>query len=251
MKWLDKLYQRNEVTFAIVWIVAYVLIASFADGASLDLGVQKCITAPALVLMSAVLFGWVVHAGLKERFGLCAPVAPAVRMLFYLPLVVIASRKIWFGVTMNVSAIEAIFYVVSMLCVGFLEEMIFRGFLFRGMAKDNVNTAVVVSALTFGIGHIVNLFNASGQDIALTLTQVVFAIIIGFVMVFVFLKSGSLWPCIAFHGVINSLSAFENEAAELAVFGSELGVMLFVLAVAAVAGGGYLVYLAKQPTVMK
>ena len=34
MKLLDKLYEKSHMTFAIAWIVAYVLAASVADGIS-------------------------------------------------------------------------------------------------------------------------------------------------------------------------------------------------------------------------
>ncbi|MDO5117372.1 MAG: CPBP family intramembrane metalloprotease [Eggerthellaceae bacterium] len=249
MKLLDRLYQRNEIAFAIIWIVAYVVIASFADSASRELGIEKCVTAPVLAIMSIVLWAWVGHAGLKHKYGLVAPITPATRMLLYLPLIIIALYRFCFGATMKYPVPETAFFIVSMLCVGFLEEMIFRGLLFRGMAKDNLTAAIIVSAITFGIGHIVNVFNASGQDLIETLVQVAFAIIIGFVMVFVLLKSGSLWPCIIFHGVYNSLSAFSDEAAQIATLGSEFNVILFVLGLAVVVGGGYLAYLAKLPSV--
>ena len=44
--------------------------------------------------------------------------------------------------------------------------MTFRGLLFTAIAKDNVKSAVVISSVTFGIGHIINLFNGSGMDLA-------------------------------------------------------------------------------------
>lgn len=249
MNLLDRFYRRNEITFAIIWIVAYIVIASLADSASRELGIQKCVTAPALAIMSIILWAWVSHAGLKQKYGLRAPITPATRMLLYLPLLIIAFYRFFFGAAMNYSSLETALFIVSMLCVGFLEEMIFRGLLFRGMAKDNTTAAIIVSAITFGIGHIVNVFNASGQDLIETLVQIAFAIIIGFVLVFVLLKSGSIWPCIIFHGIYNSLSAFSDEAAAIAMLGSELNVILFVLGLAIVVGGGYLIYLAKLPSV--
>ena len=52
---------------------------------------------------------------------------------------------------------EIVFYILTMLNIGFIEEIIFRGFLFKMMEKDNVKTATAVSSITFGIGHIINL----------------------------------------------------------------------------------------------
>jgi membrane protease YdiL (CAAX protease family) len=105
-----------------------------------------------------------------------------------------------------------------MICVGFLEEIIFRGFLFKGMAKKNVKSAIIVSSITFGIGHIVNLLN--GQPLLETLLQIIFALAVGFVLVTLFYKGKSLIPCIAFHSINNSLSAISNDEASLKVFGT-------------------------------
>ena len=96
-----------------------------------------------------------------------------------------------------------------MINIGFIEEIIFRGFLFKMMEKDNLKSAVIVSSLTFGIGHIINLFN--GADLVTTLFQVCYAISIGFLFVIIFYKSGSLLPCIITHSLVNSLSIFNVE----------------------------------------
>ena len=100
-----------------------------------------------------------------------------------------------------------------MFCVGFLEEMIFRGFLFKAMAKDNIKSAIIVSSVTFGIGHIVNLINGSGAELLPNLLQVIYAMAIGFTFVIIFHKTKSLLVCIVTHGIFNGLSAFANEAA--------------------------------------
>ena len=96
-----------------------------------------------------------------------------------------------------------------MIGVGFLEEIIFRGFLLKMMEKDNVNTAIIVTSITFGIGHIVNLFN--GADVIPTLMQICYSISIGFLFVTIFQKSKSLWPCIIAHIAINCLAIFSIE----------------------------------------
>jgi membrane protease YdiL (CAAX protease family) len=103
---------------------------------------------------------------------------------------------------------DTLVFVGSMLCVGFLEEFIFRGLLFRAMEKDSVKAAVIVTSLTFGFGHIINLFNGSGMDLLANVGQVVSAVAFGFLFVTIFMKSGSLLICIAAHSTINALSAF-------------------------------------------
>ena len=78
------------------------------------------------------------------------------------------------------------------------------------MAKDNLKSAIIVSSITFGIGHIVNLLN--GAEFIPTLLQVCYAISIGYLFVIIFYKSKSLIPCIITHSLFNSLSIFNIES---------------------------------------
>ena len=96
-----------------------------------------------------------------------------------------------------------------MVGVGILEEVIFRGLLFKALCKDNLKTAVIISSVTFGIGHIVNLLN--GADFLPTLLQIIYATAAGFLFTILFHRSGTLIPCIITHCTIKSLSAFGAE----------------------------------------
>ena len=239
MKLLDKLYEKNHLTFAIVWIVAYVVIASTADGISLDLGTAKLVTVPVLAALTALLWAWIRHAKLEGFFFLRKPLVPAARLLFYLPLVVIATKKVWLGMTLGATPLECALWVVSMCCVGIIEELIFRGLLFRAIEEDSRMQAIVITSVTFGIGHIVNLFNASGMGLVLTIGQIVFAVAV------VMLKSGSMWPCIIFHIVNNALSTFEDEAVALALFGTEEMAVAVAVGTGALIAVAYAIFLAK------
>lgn len=98
-----------------------------------------------------------------------------------------------------------------MLGVGFLEEVIFRGLLFTAIAKDNIKSAAVISSVTFGIGHIVNLINGSGRNLVENLCQIVFAVAVGFLLVTIFYRGGSLLPCILVHAAINVSGTFADD----------------------------------------
>ena len=245
MNLLDKLYGKNHITFAIVWIVAYVVLASMADDISLDLGTAKIVTVPVLAAMSVLLGAWVRHAKNEGLFAFTTPSVPAARLLFYVPAIIVAAKKVFFGFNPQAPAIECALWVASMVFVGYLEELIFRGFLFRAMDEENRTRAIIVTSITFGIGHIVNLFNASGQDLVMTLCQIAFAVSVGFMLVMMLLKSGSLWPCIIFHMVNNALSIFEDEAAQIALFGSEQAAMLVGVSAGCLIALAYALYLAK------
>ena len=129
------------------------------------------------------------------------------------------------------TAADTICYIVCMLCVGFVEEIIFRGFLFKAMAKDNVKTAIVISSVTFGLGHLLNLVNGSGAALAENLFQVTGAIAIGFVFVILFYRGGSILPCMITHSLINMTSAFANETGLTLEKRILFQIILFVIAV--------------------
>ena len=139
---------------------------------------------------------------------------------------------------MNMSPLETVLYVLSMFCVGFLEELICRGLLFQAMAKDGVKSAIIVSSVTFGFGHMVNLINGSGAELLPNLLQVMYAMAIGFAFVMIFCRTGSLMPCIIVHSVFNGLSAIGNETAMTPQRQILSGILLTVIA------GGYALYLA-------
>lgn len=205
---MNKLYQKSEIGFAIAWIVAYVVLTSLADNLSESLGAHKAVTLALHLAMSAVLLTWMLKNGHAKKYGLRKPLYPAARFLFWLPLAIVASSGLWAGVGMNYAVSAAICHALSMLCVGFLEEAIFRGLLFRAMARTNLRSAAIVSSLTFGLGHIVNLVNGSGQSVAETLPQIVFAVAVGFALVELFYRGGSLIPCVVFHSLNNALNTF-------------------------------------------
>ena len=235
---LKKLYDRSELWFAIAWIIAYVVLASAGDNLSQALGTEKLVTLPILAVLSAGLFCFVRKHGLTRKYGLCRPQTDSARMLYYAPLILLLTANLWYGVGLNQPPLETVLYVLSMFCVGFLEELIFRGLLFQAMAKDGVRSAIVVSSVTFGIGHIVNLFNGSGAELLPNLLQVMYAVAVGFAFVMIFCRTKSLVHCIITHSVFNGLSAFAKVAAETMQRQVISGVLLAVIA------GGYAWYLA-------
>ena len=194
---LKRLYDKSEIWFAVSWIMAYVILASAGDAVSEDLGSPKILTLPILIVLSAILYFFVRKNGLAEKYGLCRPRLPAVKMLFYIPLLVLLTANLWYGVAMNQAPLETGLYILAMFCVGFLEEMIFRGLLFQAMARDGVKSAVIVSSITFGIGPIVNLFNGSGAELLPNLLQVMYAVAIGFAFVMIYCRTRSLMSSMA------------------------------------------------------
>lgn len=209
---MKKLYEKNELNFAMVWIVVYCVLQSLENPLNKVIGGAYAASAAFCILQTVVLFAFIRKNNLQKRYGLCKTPVPACRFLYYVPLLILASGNLWNGVALNYTPVETVCRIVCMLCVGFLEEVIFRGLLFKAVAKDNIQSAIVISSVTFGIGHIINLFNGSGMDLVGNLCQIVFAIAVGFLLVTIFYRGGSLLPCILVHAAINILGTFANDA---------------------------------------
>ena len=151
-----------------------------------------------------------MYFGRTQYYGL-TKVHNLKKYMYFLPLLFILSINLWNGININHTKSQIIFHILTMINIGFIEEVIFRGFLFKMMEKDNVKSAIVVSSITFGIGHIVNLLN--GAALFPTLMQICYAMAIGYLFVIIFYKSKSLVPCIIAHGLFNALSIFHVENA--------------------------------------
>ena len=212
MKLLKRLYDKSQIWFSVLWIIAYCVLMSIGDALSELVGVNKSVTLAIGICLSATLLLFFGKNGLFSDYGLCAPKTSARSMLYYLPIFVMLTANIWYGVRINYGALESALYVLSMFTVGLLEEVIFRGLLFEAMRKDSLKAAVIVSSVTFGIGHIINLINGSGSELLPNLLQVVYATAAGFMFVMMYYKSKSLLAPIVAHGVFNALSAISNEA---------------------------------------
>ncbi|MBX3419505.1 MAG: CPBP family intramembrane metalloprotease [Pirellulaceae bacterium] len=84
----------------------------------------------------------------------------------------------------------------------FLEELAFRGFILSGaQGVKNQWLAVVIASLFFGAAHAV-------------FQQSVLTFFVGMVLGFLAVRTGSLWPCIVYHAVHNSLTVLGANLAE-------------------------------------
>ena len=202
-----KFFEKYELLICMLLIIIYIVSNSYCMQ---NFGTQDYRSAIINTAISIGLVVLMISLRSAKYYGLTRPVNSK-KFLYFLPLVLIASVNLWTGININNSKSEIFFYILTMMNVGFIEEIIFRGFLFRMMEKSNVKTAIIVSAITFGVGHVINLLN--GAELIPTLIQVCYATSIGFLFVIIFYKSKSLIPCIITHCIVNSLSIFNVESA--------------------------------------
>lgn len=234
---MKKLYEKNELRFAILWIIAYCVISIPIRG---ELGDESPVMLAALAVIAAGLVAFIKSSGLEEKYGLIHWNGSAKEYLYFIPMLILMTGNLWGGVALAYDGMAQVYAVLSMLLIGLIEELIFRGLLFRALLKkDPVPVAITISAVTFGIGHLVNLL--AGQGGLESLLQVFFAVAWGYLFTLVFYKSGSLWVCIAVHGMVDVFSKF-------AAAGS-VSEYVYVAATIVVAAA-YCFYLNRRPTAL-
>ena len=199
---MNKIFEKYETFFCILLIVIYIVLNSFCLQ---NFGVGDYRSVIINTLFSINLIILMVRLNRLDYYGI-NKIKNIKQYLYFIPLFLIISVNLWNGININNSMSEIIFYIINMINIGFIEEIIFRGFLFKMMAKDNVKCAIIVSSITFGIGHIINLLH--GAELLPTIMQICSAISIGYLFAIIFYKSKSLIPCIVTHSLINALSIF-------------------------------------------
>ena len=240
------LYRKNETAFALAWIAIYAAGTGLAESTAAAPGGFRPAPAAFHALLAAWMLYWLKKNGLYEKYGLFLPRYRMAEAWFFLPLAAVAGMKLCFSPVTQHPAADTLLFIVNMMCAGFMEEIIFRGFLFRAIEKSGLKRAVILSAAAFGLAHIANLF--SGQNPAETGCQIVFAVIVGFTLVILAYKGKSMVPGILFHGIFNSLSTFQNEEAQFRATGGPVSAQVIMIAAGALILGVYSAWNLKHLT---
>jgi len=206
---MKKIFEKYETLFCILLIIFYILVNSYCIQ---NFGIIDYRSTIINTIFSIVLIILVTLLKRKLYYGL-TKITNIKKYLYFIPLILIVSVNLWNGININNSTEEIIFYILTMINIGFIEEIIFRGFLIKLMEKDNSQNAIIISSITFGIGHIINLFH--GALFIPTILQICSAISIGYLFAIIFYKSKSLVPCIITHSLLNALSIFNIENTQL------------------------------------
>lgn len=236
---------RKQMRNALIWIVIYVVAMSVGESLNASIGMESAATAAIAALLTAGLCIYLSRCKGWGKYGFESKEKMSFsKTLYCLPLILLLTVNLWRGAVLRFTVLETALHILSMLCVGFIEETLFRGLLFRAMLEDSapnankdktVKSAVLISSLTFGLGHIVNLLN--GAELLPTLLQLVYAVAIGFALSVFVLKTGNIIPCVAFHGLFNASSAFSNEVGMTDTYSIVISVIITVVAL------GYAAYL--------
>jgi len=198
-----RLREKQPVWFAVLWIGIYIITVNVGDAFSEALGVPNLVTAPLLIALSVGLLVFLRRHGWLEKYGVALPKPRELKVAwYYAPLALMVLVLILLGANSALGATGTALAILLMLGVGFLEEVVFRGFLYKAILKrSGFKRAVIISGVTFGIGHIVNLLR--GYTGAEQLLQIVAGVALGIVLALLFALTGSILPGALFHVLLN------------------------------------------------
>ena len=152
---LKRIYNKNEVNFALIWIAIYVVIMNIAlnycggfDNLASKTIDQLLVPVICILLIAIMLTIWIVKNKLSKKYGICKVNGKLKNFLWFIPLIIMSCINMKNGLELPAPIIISLLMMLNMMIAGYVEEIIFRGFLFKGMAKDNLKVAILVSSLT-------------------------------------------------------------------------------------------------------
>lgn len=240
---MNKLMERNAVRHAVIWIVLYVLMVNVGEMLSEKTQTVSSVTSVFVILFSLLLLNYLKKNHWIGKFGLKKITKEDFeKTLLYLPLVFIALIQFINGIDRSISIETLRISCLLMIGVGFIEELIFRGFLMDAIwKKSGMTRAILISGISFGLGHIVNLFRGYGY--IEQLTQILLAIGIGIVLALLVAITKNLVPGILFHIIFNISGTISNQ--------SDTVLVPYILISILVVCVGYSLYLMKSLNCIK
>ncbi|MDF2533822.1 MAG: Abortive infection protein [Clostridia bacterium] len=215
---MNKLREKKPILHGVIWIIFYIVMVNIGDGLSELAGVPNLATSAILIIFSITLVLYLKKNNWFEAYGMKGITKKDLPMtLFYVPLIVLAFIQYFAGIDNTLSMMEIAASCLLMIGVGFIEELIFRGFLFQGIyAKSGENRAILISGITFGIGHIVNLLR--GYSLTEQMGQIIVAIAIGIALALLVAITKNIVPGILFHIAFNISGTITKADSNLQIY---------------------------------
>lgn len=132
--------------------------------------------------------------------------------LSYLPLLILPALSALVSDFQVTSPAQITFFVLFAFAIGFAEEIIVRGIFLRILLPKGRAYAVLMSSVIFGFMHLGNLL--VGADLGSTLTQVVYATLIGIAFAGVLSYGRSILPLIVIHALVDFFPMLSGPATE-------------------------------------
>lgn len=219
-----RLYEKRPILHAIIWLFVYIVIAYAGNYLPQITSVDNLANGILLLVLSVVLFFYIRKNNLLSYYGFTKlKYENAKRADFYLPFLLLIILNGITGINRELGTAQILSIFLNMACVGFLEEVIFRGFLYKSiLAKVNVKKAIFISGIAFGMLHIINIFQGcSGAELIM---QVSGAVVIGIMLTVIVEITGNILPGIVFHFLFDAVSFISKGTT------THMGTMIYLIA---------------------
>ena len=121
---MKKIFEKHETLFCILLIAAYVVENSYCLQ---NFGILDYRTTIVNTVFSIFLIILMKVIKRTKYYGLTKVENPK-KYLYFIPLIILISINLWNGINIKNTKEEIIFRILTMFNVGFIEEIIFRGF---------------------------------------------------------------------------------------------------------------------------
>jgi membrane protease YdiL (CAAX protease family) len=232
---MKKLQENKPIWHAIIWIMAYVVIVNIGDNISGILGMDNVATVILLIVFSLLLLMYLKKNNWFALYGFNKmKKSELTKTLFYIPLIITIPLHYFRGINNELGYTGFILAALLMICVGFIEELVFRGFLYQAiLKKSGIARAVIISGATFGIGHVVNL--ARGYSLGDQIIQIVAGIFVGILLALLVALTNNILPCVLWHIFFNFSGTITNSNLKMETY------MVLIVAIICTMYAAYLI----------
>lgn len=207
-----KLYKSKFAKHSLFWLLMYLLINTVTGNIASSISIEPYIAgAVPNLLLAVICLLYLKRTQTANEIGLFTKTAEkSTTMLFYIPVLILPFLSLFYGINKELSLTEILLLLAMYTGVGFMEEVIFRGLMFKELSqKWNRYVVVAFISFTFAIGHIVSIV-AISQSAGDTMLQIINAFVVGFMFMAVILASGNLKICIITHILYNFIAGISR-----------------------------------------
>lgn len=207
--------QKHPAIASILWAL---LLLSFYTAAGTITAISKasefdtfliravCVFAACIL---SVIYIWKSDLSFSNYGFNKISVAGAKKALSFVPLFAIEVIPLFAGFKADINFSFILIALAFTLCVGFAEEVYFRGIIFNILKSKGLSYAIIVSSVIFGIDHMGNLMGGAG--LGYTFVQVIFAFLFGLVCAEIVVTTKSIIPVMIWHFIHDFLSFTTSE----------------------------------------
>lgn len=181
----------------VLWIVITLLGAKWLLGGEEAALAELVKNGPGWQFLGAVALLLAAIAAFKWRDLKFVPPHSLVKVMWF-PVLVLLSLSSLMILSGLPSSTVILWVAFNTFLVGFSEEVMFRGVLFRALLENMaVWPAIITTTILFGAVHSLNGFNTG--DWSGALLQSVTAAMSGLIFIAIVIRTGSIWPAIIYH----------------------------------------------------